>query len=63
MNAAIAHCVIGAKSSSERASGANPPSGIVLNAYETASNGLMASSSPASQIASRTPISTSVSAI
>ena len=31
MNAAIAHCVIGAKSSSERASGANPPSGIVVN--------------------------------
>ena len=52
MKSAITHCVIGAKSSSERGSVEKPPSGIVVSACAIASKGESSSSSPLSPIPS-----------
>ena len=61
MNSATTHCVIGAKSSSERFSVENPPRGIVVSAFPKASNGPISSSRPASPIRRSAPTRTSVS--
>ncbi len=61
MKSATTHCVTGAKTSSERFSVENPPSGIVVSAWASASNGLSSSSRPLQPMTRRIPMSTSVS--
>ena len=46
MKTTTIHCVIAAKSASDRLSGMNPPAGSVANAVETASNGPIRSIEP-----------------